>query len=202
MCEYHSDFLPLLLTSHVYKLLRVFKVLSLSWEVGTPIPGPPVEKRPRWSSCMFISPACRFGGCTWRGGEMWSPQEMGTWYQGEGEASLVATSVPSLWNVASRQEALPDFLIKRRCCLEGAVVGGGSGGRRGLGAQAVLSGADSQGKTAEKSLPTIHSPSTPPLQLGSLRPGFPWGGVGGQAGVRALLEGKAGWSPKLWSPSA
>ena len=131
MCEYHSDFLPLLSTSHVYKLLRVFKVLSLSWEVGTPTPGPPVEKRPLWSSCMSISPACRVGGCTWSGGEMRSPQEMGTWHQGEGEASLVATSVPSLWNVASRQEALPDFLIKRRCCLEGAAEGGGCGGGGG-----------------------------------------------------------------------
>lgn len=54
---------------------------------------------------------------------MRSPQEIGTWHQGEGEASLVVTSVPSLWNVASQQEALPDFLIKRRCCLEGAVAG-------------------------------------------------------------------------------
>ena len=59
---------------------------------------------------------------------------MGTWHQGEGEASLVATSVPSLWNVASRQEALPDFLIKRRCCLEGAAGrGGGCGGEAGPG---------------------------------------------------------------------
>ena len=69
---------------------------------------------------------------------MRSPQEMGTWHQAEGEASLVATSVPSLWNVASRQEALPDFLIKRRCCLEGAVGGAVVGGEAGPGSPGRL----------------------------------------------------------------
>ena len=71
--EHRSDFLPLLLTSHVYKLLRVSGALNLSWEVKKATPGHPAEERPRWNRCLPlrllvqssstpISPPCRGGG--------------------------------------------------------------------------------------------------------------------------------------------
>lgn len=85
---------------------------------------------------------------------------------------------PSSWNVPSRLEALPDFLIRRRCCL----VGAGHPGVTRLCYQVLI---HMKELIAEKALPTavLQSPYTPPP--------CSWTARGSAGGVGALYRGKA-----------
>lgn len=95
-------------------------------------------------------------------------RKWGRQHEEEGEATLVATSIPSLWNVLSQQEALPDFLIKRRCCLEGA----GHPGRGGCVIRCRFTRRSSQQRSHSPAALHRAPPCPPTLRLDSPRQGF------------------------------
>lgn len=68
-------------------------------------------------------PGRGWGGCTLGGGGCRAHRKQGSSLRGR----VKPLSDPSSRNAPSPQGVLPDFLIKRRCCLEGA----GTTGRRG-----------------------------------------------------------------------
>lgn len=169
-------------------LLQVTQHIKALWELALKIQAPHPKPLHTYKPCAGVGV---WGTAEPTGNGGWGQQHLE-----EGKGFLVAISVPSSWNVPSQQEALPGFLIKRRCCLEG----GRAPWETKLCYQVLL--LPVKELTVEKFPPLqfctepLHPTS---LQLDSLRRGLWWGE---EVGGRALCRGKGWVVSKIWSLSA